>query len=238
MSEKTQLQAAYWRGFRAALPFILVIVPFGMLFGVAAVDAGMRLAEVMGFSVLVIAGASQFTALQLMNAQAPVVVVILTALAVNLRMAMYSAAMAPHLGRATTWQKMLVSYFMIDQSFAIAARDYEIAPDTSLREKLAVFAGACTPTCVPWVIATLAGAVLGGAIPRELALDFAVPVTFLAMVAPMLRSLPHLAAAAVSVVAALVFAFLPAGTGVLLAALLAMLAGGQTELWLARRAAK
>ncbi len=236
MSDPVTLRAAYWRGFLAGLPFLLVIVPFGVLFGVAGADTGMRLAEVMGFSLLVIAGASQFTALQLMNDHASVIVVIATSLAVNLRMAMYSAALAPHLGRATRWQKVLIAYFTIDQSFAIAAQEFERAPARPLSEKLACFAGACTPTCLPWSLATLAGALLGKAIPPGLALDFAVPVTFLAMIAPMLRSLPHLVAASVSVLAALALSFLPSGTGVLLAAVLAMVAGAQTETWLARRA--
>ena len=159
----------FWRGLRAGLPFLLVIVPFALLFGVVGTEAGLSLVQVMGFSVLVIAGASQFTAVQLMNDHAPVLVVVVTALAVNLRMAMYSAALAPHLGAARRWHKVLISYFMIDQSFAIAAQAYEKAPERPLAEKLALFAGACTPTCIPWVIATLAGAVLGRAIPQGLA---------------------------------------------------------------------
>jgi len=238
MTDRPSLSAAYWRGLRNGLPFMLVIVPFGTLFGVAATEAGLNLAEVMGFSVLVIAGASQFTAVQLMNDHTPALLVILTSLAVNLRMAMYSASLAPHLGAAPRWQKALVAYFMIDQSFAVAAQDYERAPQQSLAEKLAYYAGACTPNCPTWYVATLAGALLGAAIPPEFALDFAVPVTFLAMIAPMLRSLPHLVAATVSVVAALAFSFLPSGLGVLVAAVLAMVAGARAETFLTRRAAR
>ena len=137
MTDPTPVSAAYWRGVRQGLPFVLVIVPFGLLFGVAGSEAGMSLFEVLGFSVLVIAGA--------------------------------------------------------------------------------------------W---------LGKAIPAEFALDFAVPVTFLAMIAPMLRSVPHVVAAGVSVAMALALSFLPSGTGLMLAAALAMAAGAQTELWLARRAAR
>lgn len=231
------LLPAYWRGFRQALPFVLVIAPFGLLFGVAGSEAGLNLLEVMGFSVLVIAGASQFTAVQLMNDHASTVMVILASLAVNLRMAMYSAALAPHLGAATRWHKALVAYFMVDQVFAISNADYEKAPRQGLAEKLSFYAGACTPVCPLWYVTSFAGAWLGAAIPPEFALDFAVPITFLAMIAPMLRSLPHLVAAGVSVVAALVLSFLPAGTGLILAAVAAMVAGAQTELWLARRRA-
>ncbi|KQB13378.1 AzlC family ABC transporter permease [Rhodobacter capsulatus] len=237
MTAPSPLSSAYWRGCRQGLPFVLVILPFGLLFGVAGTEAGLSLAEVMGFSILVIAGASQFTAVQLMTDHASTVMVILASLAVNLRMAMYSASLAPHLGAAPSWARALVAYFMVDQVFALANAEYERAPKQSLAEKLAYYAGACTPVCPLWYVATLAGAWLGKAIPPAFALDFAVPVTFLAMIAPMLRSLPHLVAAAVSIVMALAFSVLPAGTGLILAALCAMAAGAQTELWLIRRRA-
>lgn len=236
MTDPRPLSRAFWRGTRQGLPFLIVVVPFGVLFGVAATEAGFTLWEVMGFSVFVIAGASQFTAVQLMADHTPAVLVLITSLAVNLRMAMYSASLAPHLGAAPTWQRALVSYFMIDQTFAVSDADFARRPEQSLSEKLAFYAGACLPTCPTWYVGTLAGVLLGKSIPPAFALDFAVPVTFLAMIAPSLRSVPHLVAAAVSMVAALALAFLPAGTGVLAAAALAMVAGAQTETWLARRA--
>ncbi|KEO61827.1 AzlC family ABC transporter permease [Thioclava indica] len=235
MSQRSAIKAAYWRGFRHGLPFLLVIAPFGLLFGVAATKAGMDLAQVMGFSGLVIAGAAQFTALQLMGDHAPVVLILAASLAVNLRMAMYSAALSPHLGRASVWQKALVAYFLLDQSYALAANEYETRPQMTRAEKLLYFAGACTPVCPLWFVATLAGALAGAAIPPEFALDFAVPITFLAMIGPALRSLAHVAAAVVSVVGALALSFLPSGVGLMIAALVAMVTGAQVELWVNRR---
>ncbi|MDP7149776.1 MAG: AzlC family ABC transporter permease, partial [Paracoccaceae bacterium] len=85
----SQVNGAFWSGFRQGLPFILVIVPFALLFGVIATEAGLSIVETLGFSVVVIAGAAQFTALQLMTEQAPTLIVLASALAVNLRMAMY-----------------------------------------------------------------------------------------------------------------------------------------------------
>jgi predicted branched-subunit amino acid permease len=69
---------AFWRGARDALPFALVVGPFALVFGVVATEAGLDLAQTMAFSVLVIAGASQFAALQQMTENAPTIVVILT----------------------------------------------------------------------------------------------------------------------------------------------------------------
>ncbi|WP_339108869.1 AzlC family ABC transporter permease [Thioclava sp. GXIMD4216] len=228
---------AFLRGIVATLPFTLVIAPFGLLFGVAATEAGLDLGEVMGFTILVIAGASQFSAIHLMEEHAPVILVILTSLAINLRMAMYSAALAPHLGQAKRWQHALVAYFMVDQTFVTAETEYRLRPEMSLPAKLAFYAGCSTVLPPLWYLSTLLGAVAGAAIPPEFALDFALPITFLAMIAPALRSLPHIAATLMSVCAALLLAFLPAGMGLLIAAVCAMVTGAQVELFLARRRA-
>ena len=89
----SSVKSAYRQGIRDGAPFILVIVPFSMLFGVIATEAGLSVFETLSFSVVVIAGAAQFTALQLMGEDAPTLVVLASALAVNLRMAMYSASL-------------------------------------------------------------------------------------------------------------------------------------------------
>ena len=228
--------AEFRTGFLHGLPFVLVIAPFGAVFGVAATEAGLNLAEVMGFSVLVIAGAAQFVALQMMLEAAPVLIVLAASLAVNLRMAMYSASLAPHLGAAPLWQRALVAYVLVDQTYAPATLRYDAQPGLSVPARLAYFFGVAAPVVPIWYLATWAGAVLGTRIPPGLPIDFAVPITFLALIVPMLRTLPHVVAALVSIIGVLAFAALPFNLGLLLAAALAMAAGAETERQLARRA--
>lgn len=228
-------QSAYWLGFREALPFLLVIMPFSVLFGVVATEAGLSVVEALSFSVVVIAGAAQFTAVHLLQNDTPTVIVILSALAVNLRMAMYSASLTPHLGKAKLWQRALVAYFMVDQSYALSIQKFEARKDWGLSHKLAYFFGVVSPVCPMWYVLTLVGAMIGSAIPPEYALDFAMPITFIAMIAPMLRSLPHLAAALTAVSGALLLAGLPLNLGLIFAAIIGMVVGAQTELWMSRR---
>ena len=103
--------------------------------------------------------------------------------------------------------------------------------------KLAFFFGALLPVAPVWYAASLGGAMAGRAIPPEFALDFALPITFLAMVAPLLRSLPHIVAAGVSILMSLLLAGLPWGTGVLVAGACAMAAGATLEWRLEKRRA-
>ena len=217
------------RGVAEGLPFIVIMVPFGSLFGVLGVEAGLPIAQVMGFSVLVIAGASQFTAVQLMVDGVPAVIVVLSALAVNLRMVMYSASMAPHLGSAPMWQRALISYMLVDQTYALAQSAFDEEVAWTVPDKVAYFAGVALPVFPAWVGSTLVGAMVGAQVPDSWQLDFALPLAFVALVAPMLKSRAHMAAAFVSVCMALALWWVPWNLGLIVAAVAAMLVGAEVD---------
>ena len=227
-----QARAAFWRGTRHGAPFTLVVGPFAVLFGVLATEAGLNVLETLAFSVVVIAGAAQFTALQLMSENAPTALVLASALAVNLRMAMYSASLTPYLGAAPLWQRALVAYIILDQSYACASVEYEKRPEMGISERVAYFFGTASTVVPAWYICTYFGAAIGQQIPQSWALDFALPITFLALMAPMLRTTAHLVAAFVSVTVSLALAGLPYSMGLLIAGILAMMAGAQAEVML------
>jgi len=226
----------FWRGLRDGSPFILAVMPFGLLFGALATEAGLDFFQVMSMSVLVIAGAAQFTALAQMQDAAPVALVIAAALMVNMRMAMYSASLAPHLGAAPLWQRAIAAYILVDNTYAVAISEYERNPENSSRNKVAYYFGSAVPSWVFWYFSTFLGAYLGQSIPPEWALDFAVPIAFIAIFAPLLRTIAHVAAAFTSIVMALVLAFLPYSLGLFIAAGLAMVAGAEVERRTAGRA--
>ncbi|WBU64012.1 AzlC family ABC transporter permease [Paracoccus aerodenitrificans] len=218
-----------------SLPFLLVIVPFGLLFGVVATNSGLNLAEVMGFTVLVLAGASQFTAVQLMTDHAPIWLVILSSLAVNLRMAMYSASLVPWLGAASGPSRAAVAYALIDQTYVLSIDYFQNTPKLSLPQRLGYFTGTSLVMCGAWILFSMIGATAGRMIPAGIPLDFAIPITFLAMIAPALRSPAHIAAATVAVIVSLFLVGLPAGVGPMIAALLAMATGAAVETVMIRR---
>ena len=141
------------------------------------------------------------------------------------------------MGAAPLWQRAFAAYFMVDQSYACAIVRFEQEPRLSVPERMAYYFGVVTPICPLWYAFTLAGALIGNAVPPGLPLDFALPITFLAMIGPMLRTPAHMAAAAVSVTLALIFAGLPYNTGLLVAGVAGMMTGAQAEVMLERRKA-
>lgn len=228
----TTRKSPYRQGIIDSSPFILVIIPFASLFGVLATEAGLSVVETMAFSIVVIAGAAQFTALQLMQENVPTAIVLISALAVNLRMAMYSASLTPYIGAAPLWQRALCAYLTVDQSYVVGVSKFEREPDMTVPARVAYFLGAVTPIVPLWYAFTYIGAVLGAQIPESWALDFAIPITFLAMIAPMFRTAAHVIAALVAVVVSLLAAGVPYSLGLIIAGIAGMIAGAQAELWL------
>lgn len=222
---------AFFKGMTRSLPFVVVIVPFAMLLGVLCADAGLGPWETQIFSITVFAGASQLAALQLMQDQAPLLVILATGLAVNLRMMMYSVALTPHVGTAPLGIRAVMAYFLVDQSFALFMAEYEKNPAATLPEKVAFFFGTIAPITLMWNISTAAGVRLGQAVPESWGLDFAMPITFIGMTAVMLRTVPHAVAMAVSVGVTLLLWAMPYGTGLLVGAAAGMAAGALAEAW-------
>ncbi|WP_415401932.1 AzlC family ABC transporter permease [Tateyamaria sp. SN3-11] len=231
----TTTNSAFWAGVRDGAPFVVVAGPFALLFGVLATEAGLNIFEVIGFSVVVIAGAAQFTALQLMQDEAPTIIVLISALAVNLRVAMYSAALTPYLGGAPIWQRIFAAYLLVDQSYALSHAKFDADTSMTVPQRMAYFFGTCLLVMIAWFGCSYLGAALGATLPADLPLDFALPIAFLSMVAPMMRTLPHLIAAAVAVVVALLAVSIPYSLGLIVAGTAGMMAGAQAELWLKGR---
>ncbi|MEO9865569.1 MAG: AzlC family ABC transporter permease [Yoonia sp.] len=227
-------KSAYLAGIRDGWPFVFVAAPFSMLFGVVAIEAGLSLSQAMGFSVVVIAGAAQFAAMQMMVDGASIALVLLAALAVNLRMAMYSASLVPWLGTAPLWRRAAVAYFLFDQCYMASMSEYESTP-MSVSDRFWFFMGTATPLVPVWIMFTAIGALVGTSIPPEYALDFALPITFLAMIGPMMRTLAHVVAAFVSMCVGLALIWLPSGSGLLIAAGCAMVTGVIVESWMEKR---
>lgn len=225
----------FLRGLRHGSPFILVAIPFALLFGVVSTEAGLSALQTMGFSVIVIAGASQFAAVAQMIDGAPLLIVVATALAVNMRMAMYSAALAPYLRGLNLPRRVSLAYMLVDQSYLLSAIEFEKNRAMSPQDRFAYFVGSFLPLGVFWYGASAVGALTGALIPAELALDFIMPLAFLSMVAPAIKTWAHAGAAVVSVILTLALSDMPYGTGLIVAAIAALVTGSFIEVLRERR---
>lgn len=199
-------RAEFWAGVRAQLPILLGTSPFGMIYGIVAYEAGLPLSVALAMSLIVFAGSSQFVAAQLFATGAAGVVIVLTTFVVNLRHMLYSASVAPYVRHLAPAWKWLLAFLLTDEAYAVTILRYRREPVEAARNTAAhwFFLGAGLTIWVAWQISSAAGFLLGAQIPESWSLDFTLPLTFLALLAPVVRDRPAiLASVAAGVVAVL-----------------------------------
>ena len=213
---------SFLAGARATAPVLVGIVPFGLVAGAAAVGVGLSGLQAVGLSAIVFAGASQLAAIDLLGQDAPLAVVVVTALVINLRMVMYSASIAPYFqGVATRWRAGL-AYLLTDQAYALSVTRF--GDDRPVRRRW-YYLGAAAPLWAVWQVCTVVGVVVGARVPESLPLSFAVPLTFLALLVPAITDRASGVAAAVGGAGAAVGVGLPLNLGLIAGALVGVLAG-------------
>jgi len=218
--------SAFRRGARDAVPLLLGIVPFGLVAGIAAVNAGFGLATAVGLSVVVFAGASQIAALELLGQDAPLTVVVATAVVINLRYLMYSASIAPYFREFTARWKAALAYVLTDQAYAISVASYR--SDRPVDRKW-YYLGAAVTLWAVWQVTTVAGALLGTGVPDAWGLEFAIPLVFLAILVPAIEDRASAVAAVVGGALAVLGAGLPLNLGLLVGSAVGITAGVVTE---------
>jgi predicted branched-subunit amino acid permease len=194
-------------GSREVAPSLVGTIPFGLVTGVAAVGAGLTPVQGVALSVLAFSGIAQLVAMQLIAAQSPLVITVAAAFVVSLRLLMYSAALAPHLAHLSARWRLLISYLMTDQSFAMTVRRY-CEPGDRLHKHWH-FMGAGVTLFVTWQMAVVAGVIMGAGVPASWSLDFVVVLTFIALLMPVIRERADVATALVAAVVALAASGLP-----------------------------
>jgi len=217
----------FLEGVRAEVPLLIGVFPFGMIYGALALNAGLSNTASQLMSSILFAGSSQFVTTQLVHENAPALVIILTIAVVNLRHMLYSASLAPYLKDLSLRWKVLLSYLLTDEAYAPSIINYEKEGVSSYKHWFLFGAGFAL--WFNWQVSTAIGIFLGTAIPESWHLDFALPLTFIAMVVPVLKNRPMIAAALSAGVMALLAYQLPFKLGLILAALTGILVGTLLE---------
>lgn len=211
------------------IPVLIGTIPFGFVAGVAAVAAGMSAVQGIALSVFSFSGIAQLIASQLIAVHSPVLVTIAAAFVVSLRHLMYSAAIAPHVAHLDWRWRAGLAFLMTDQSFAAAVRRYsEPRPHPQLHWR---FLGASLTLYASWQVTVAVGVVAGASVPASWSLDFAVVLTFIALLVPAVRSRADLGAAIVAAALALVAAGLPYRLALVVASIGGIAGGLAIDAW-------
>ena len=158
-------------------PLMIPVVPFGIIYGVIGMDLGIGPYMTLGLSIIVFGGASQIVLLQLFSGGASSLVILSSVGAVNSRHLLYGAVLSEHLSSLKLSWKIVLSYVMTDQAFAVSNNYFK----RNNKDNHYHLLGSGFTCWTIWQISTILGIVLGSVVPEELGLSFTISLTFLAL---------------------------------------------------------
>lgn len=224
--------AEFGGGARDVMPIVAGAVPFGMLFGALAAQADFGTGPTLLMSLIVYSGTMQVIGLNMIGASTPWPLIAFASFIVNFRHVLYSAALTAYLRRLPVWWRVLLSYGMTDQIYALAEHRYSARDDSTTKHWYVL--GSSSVLFVAWLGSTYAGLRFGDALSsvEGIGLDFAFYATLVALVAPVFDNSRIVLAGLSAGLIAVPLATIPYQGGVFIAIVLGILIGVASERWI------
>jgi branched chain amino acid efflux pump len=227
--DDSQPTATWLDGVKGVVPLLLGVAPFGLIFGVTAINADVPAFAAWASSLLIFAGASQIAVVEILGGGGAAVIALLTAVVINARHVMYSADMGRYTAQEPWSRKVSIAYLLTDQAYLVTTHRFPSPHD--LKGFIPFYFGAGLGLWTTWQLSTTAGMLLGAAIPESWSLGFAIPLTFMALLVLAIKDKPGLVAASVGGTVALLSIGLPYSLGLMIGAVAGVLAGMASERW-------
>ena len=221
-------KSEFWTGVRDEVPLIFGVAPFGLVFGVLGIESGLTHLQTIMLSSILFGGASQIVFVQLWAAGVPALIVGGSVCVINVRLVLYSASVAAYLRPLPLRWRILLGYLLTDEAYAISIKRFRHEPPGPNQHFHLLGSGMLLWTS--WQFATIFGVLVGGTIPESWSLSFAIPLTFIAVVAPILKTRADLAAVITAASISIIGQPLPWNSWLIIAAIGGILAG-----WLVSR---
>lgn len=212
---------AFYKGAMAVLPLSFACAPWGLLVGSLAIGAGFSPLQGQSFSLIVFAGAAQLVAIGMIKSGASLLSILITTLLLTSQHLLYALHMRPSIAPLSSRWRLGLGFLLTDEFFALNSQQRSAAFDRWYA------LGAGFTFYVAWNIFTLIGLLLGRSIPdlESLGLEFSIAATFVALVTPLVKSVPVVVCVAVSLMCSVWFSWLGWQSALVLSGLAGMLAG-------------
>ena len=229
----------FFSGFKKTLPLVIGMMPFGLAYGILGVQAELSVMEVALMSLVVFAGSSQFMAVQMISQEVGFGFIVLSTFLINLRHILMGLSLSVYLNKLKTSWLALLSFGLTDESYAVTINHYQASktsegnPWFMLGSSLSVYSF--------WLAFSIVGGLLGSSIkdPLSWGLDFAMPATFLSILIPQIVSLRILVVVAISGICAVAaYIAVPGKWYIIIATVVAVIAGTAMEIFDERRSMK
>ncbi len=209
---------------RSIIPILIGVIPFAVVLGFAMKSAHLSFPQGAFFALSMLGGTAQLASVQMYAEDTPALIIIATALIINLRYSMYSLSLYPILREQSFVERLFAAFIVSDQSYAFTMAEAERNPVNSFLPSF--FFGASSMIFLVWVGGIFLGFNIGTFIPPQLSLDFAIPLVFMSLLIPHLNGHDRTISAFVAAFAAILLVpALPLHSGLLAAILVGITAG-------------
>ena len=220
-------------GFRAFLPLSVGLIPWALVTGISMVSIGFTPVQAMGMNIIVFAGTAQLGTLPLIAAGAPLWLIVVTALVLNLRFVIFSAAIAQGFHDVSGRTRWLAGHLLTDGVFAVCLNKMLEHPDRHWR--LGFYLAPSLWSWLLWQTFALVGVLAAESIPRHWSLEFMATIALIVLLLPMAKLRPMLVAAVTGGAAAVALRGLPLRLGIIVAIIAGIAAGFAAEHWQTRK---
>lgn len=207
-------------GVLATLPVVSGVLPFGAVMGATFAEASLPVHQAFFMNTALYSGAAQLATIDLMKLNTATLVVVGTGLIINVRFLLYSAALSPYLAGAKPWVKLFCAFTLTDQSYASMSAKSDTF--TTNKDAVEFYVGTAVAMLWFWHLSTVVGYVFGNIAPKALNLDYAVPLSFVALLIPTLKTRAHRLIAVTSSVLSLALYQMPLRSGLITTALISI----------------
>ncbi|GHE76930.1 AzlC family ABC transporter permease [Thalassotalea profundi] len=211
------------KGFWDMLPLNLAVIPWGILCGSLAIQRDFTVLEALLMPLIVFAGSAQLVATELIANNAPLATILFTTFIISSRHFLYGLAFRDKISKLPTKWRLSLGFLLTDELFALSGDNKAFKGVYRLFYALA--AGGSFYLC--WLLWNIIGIFAGAYLPdlTTLGLDFAIAVTFIALVIPSVTNFPMLITVLVAGISAVVFKLWQWQLDLVAASLLGMYAG-------------
>lgn len=230
ISKKKDKKMQLWRGIMAGLPLSIAVIPWGILAGSYAIDAGLSLVEAQAMSAILFAGSAQLVAAEMFKTEVGVGAMLITTFFITSRHFLYSVSMRHKIGTLPLKWRLVLGFWLTDELFAICSSQ----SNSQFNRWYA--AGVGGVFYVIWNLSSFVGIVAGRQFPalNDIGLDFAVAATFIALVIPQIKSFPIMLSVITSIVVSVYLTYLQFDAALMIASITAMLVGYTSEALLSK----
>lgn len=230
LEKKTQKNAlnkqAFLKGAVDILPLSIAVLPWGILAGSMAVNAGLSFAQSFAMSAIFFAGAAQLVSLGLVMSGASLFTIVITVLFLTSQHLIYALNFRKDIRCLPVYKRLIVGFLLTDELFAIGVTH-------QAQRSFAYLFGAGICFYFAWCLFSLLGIFLANAIPNleRLHLDFSIVAIFILIIVPMIKNLVTLMGVVSTLIATLIFKYFQIEMGMILSGLLGMITALLLQKW-------